>query len=218
MSIRVLVADDHRMIREACRMMLTPIIDIDVVGEASTGNEALVEIDRLQPDILLIDIGFPDINGIEVVQKAIKQMPNLKCIALSEHTERIYVEGMLKAGAKGYVVKTEGAKELVDAIETVCLGEIFLSPKVTQIFVRRLHDDGTHQPPPHSVLGKREIEVLRLLAGGKRSSDIAKTLNIALGTVEVHRRNIRQKLGIQTIADLIKYAINEGLVASKNNI
>ena len=216
MAIKIALVDDHRMFREALREQLQLEDDMEIVAEASSGAETLDRMEEAHPHILIIDITMGDMNGIEVVRRISKRYPAIRAIALSGHAERIYVEEMLKAGAKGYVVKTCGTRELVSAIRAVHAGNTFLSPEVTQLLMRRMWDEGgdTAQVPPPNVLGNREQEVLRLLASGRRSAEIAQRLNIAVATVEVHRRNIKHKLGLHSVAELTGYAIKEGLIAS----
>lgn len=214
MNIRVMLADDHRMFREALRVPLAAEPDIEIVAEASTGAETLAAIDGAAPDILVLDIGLPDTNGIEVARHAARRHPSLGIVALSGYADRLYIEEMLKAGAQGYVVKSAGADELIAAIRAVAKGRSFLSPDATQIMVRRIHGDREPAVPPPTVLGRRELEVLRLLAEGRRSAEIAATLGITVATAEVHRRNIKQKLGLHSVAELTRYAIREGLISS----
>lgn len=214
MTIRVVLADDHRMFREALRVPLGAEPDIDIIGETDTGADTLAALDLACPDVLILDIGLPDVNGIEVARAAIKRHPALRILALSGNAEKIYIEEMLKAGAHGYVVKSAGTDELIAAIKAVAVGRSYLSSEATQAMVRHLHVDKESAAPPPSVLGKREQEVLCLLAGGKRSAEIAVRLGIAEATVEVHRRNIKQKLGLHNTADLTRYAIRQGLLSS----
>ncbi|BAE52468.1 response regulator [Paramagnetospirillum magneticum] len=214
MTIRVMLVDDHRMFREALRAPLEAESDMEIVAEANSGADTLASLDLACPDVLVLDIGLPDLNGIEVARTAIRRHPDLRIVALSGFADRIYIEEMLKAGAHGYVVKSSGADELVSAIRAVAGGSSFLSPEATQVMLRHIQSDADTVAPPPSVLGKREREVLVLLAGGLRSAEIAASLGIAVGTVEVHRRNIKQKLGMNRTADLIRYAVHEGLIPS----
>lgn len=211
MTIRIMLADDHRMFREAIRVPLGAEPDIEIIGEMDTGANTLAALDRACPDVLILDINLPDINGIEVARTAIKRHPTLGILALSGNGERIYIEEMLKAGALGYVVKSAGADELIIAIRAVVAGRNFLSSEATQAMIGNIQADRKTATPPPSVLGKREKEVLCLLAEGKRSAEIAACLGIAEATVEVHRRNIKQKLGLHNTADLTRYAIRQGL-------
>lgn len=214
MTIRVMLADDHRMFREALRGPLQAETDLEIVAEANSGADTLAAVDQLCPDVLILDIGLPDINGIEVASRALKGHPGLKIVALSGFADRIYIEEMLKAGAHGYVVKSAGADELVAAIRAVAGGHNFLSSEVTHVMLSHILPGGPSAGPPPTVLGKREREVLGLLAKGKRSAEIASSLGIAVATAEVHRRNIKQKLGMNRTADLVRYAIHQGIVSS----
>ncbi|HIJ61878.1 MAG TPA: response regulator transcription factor [Rhodospirillaceae bacterium] len=214
MTIRVVLVDDHRMFREALRTPLDAEADIDIVGEAATGAAALSALEQLNPDVMVVDIGLPDMSGIELTRTITRLRPGVHVVALSGHADRLYIEEMLKAGAYGYVVKSAGADELIAAIRAVVDGRKFLSSEVTGLMIRHFHEDGPAESPPSTVLGRREIEVLRLLAEGKRSGEIAASLGITVGTTEVHRRNIKQKLGIHSTAELTRYAIREGLITS----
>lgn len=214
MKTRIILVDDHLMFREALRAPLSNAPDLEIIGETGTGAETFAAFERDAPDVLVIDISLPDMNGIEIVAKLTKQYPNVQIIALSGYAERIYVEEMLKAGAIGYVLKSAGVDELISAIRAATKGNSFLSPEIAQLLVRRIRPDGKTKTPPPSVLGKRETEVLRLLSSGKRSAEIAQELGITVATIEVHRRNIKQKLGLYSTAELTSYAIHEGLAAS----
>lgn len=211
MTITVLLADDHRMFREALRFPLAAEPDIAVLAETSTGAETLEAVTRQQPDVLLLDIALPDIKGIEVARRVLRRHPQVRIVALSGYSDRLFVEEMLKAGARGYVLKSSGASELVSAIRAVMAGHTFLSPQLTSLLVRHVQPEGDVPVPPLSVLGRREQEVLCLLADGRRSAEIAEQLGIATATVDVHRRNIKQKLRLRTTAELTRYAIREGL-------
>ena len=213
MTIRVMLVDDHRMFVEALKQSLRGEPDIAVVGVAYSGKETLAALDRDRPDVLVLDIGLRDMNGAEVARHVAKRHPSVRTIALSGHDERPHIEEMLKAGAQAYVVKSGPAQDLISAIRTVAAGHTYLSPEVTQVMVRRFHEDLKGTAPPPTVLGKRERDVLRLLAEGKRSSEICRDLGIALTTVDAHRRNIKQKLGLHSIAELTRYALHEGIIA-----
>lgn len=211
MTIRLMLADDHRMFREALRGSLATEPDLEIVAEAGTGAETLEALARDVPDVLVLDIALADTNGIEIARKVTRLHPSLCILALSGHADRIYVEEMLKAGARGYVVKSAGTDELIAAIRAVAVGHTFLSPEVTRLMMPRSISDTRSTIPPPSILGRREHDVLRLLAEGKRSAEIAACLGISNATAEVHRRNIKRKLGLYTTAELTRYAIREGL-------
>jgi two-component system NarL family response regulator len=195
------------MLRELLSAMLVREPQFEVVGEAGTGGEALALAAKLNPDVMVLDIGLPDVDGIEVARSLKSKLPALKLLALSVHTERPVVQQMLKAGADGYVVKTSALEELVHAIRAVAEGKLYLSPEVTR---DALAAEAAGQPAP---LGSRERQVLALLAEGKRSSEIGQRLGISTATVEAHRRNIMRKLGLHTVAELTKYAIRKGLTS-----
>ncbi|MBF0095440.1 MAG: response regulator transcription factor [Alphaproteobacteria bacterium] len=215
MTIRLMLADDHRMFREALRGPLSAEPDMEVIAEAGTGAEVRSVLARTQPDVLLLDIALPDVSGIEIAREVTKRYPLVRILALSGHADRIYVEEMLRSGARGYVLKAAGGGELIAGIRAVASGRGFLCSEVTRLMMPQMIDDDTRSAtPPLSVLGKREREVLRLLAQGKRSAEIAAMLGISSSTADVHRRNIKRKLGLFTTADLTRYAIHEGLCSS----
>jgi two-component system NarL family response regulator len=207
MSIRIALAEDQRLVRELLAALLAREPDFEVVGEAATGAEAIALVARLSPDVLVLDIGLPDLDGVEVARSLRKAQPAVKLLSLSVHAERRFVQQMLKAGADGYVVKTSAFDELVQAIRAVVLGKLYLSPEITR---EALPDEAAEAG---TALGSRERQVLALLAEGKRSSEIGERLQITTATVEAHRRNIMRKLGLHTIAQLTKYAIRKGLTS-----
>ena len=207
MAIRLAIAEDQRMVRELLSALLVREPDLEVVGEAATGTEALALAAQLRPDVLVLDIGLPDVDGIEVARTVKRSLPGVRLLALSVHGERRFVQQMLDAGADGYVVKAAALEELVQAIRVVAQGNVYLSPEITRAALR---GDGTDE---ETALGARERQVLALLAEGKRSAEIAAGLHISPATVEVHRRNIMRKLGLHTIAELTKYAIRKGLTS-----
>jgi DNA-binding NarL/FixJ family response regulator len=211
MSTRIIMVDDHRMLREALRGQLEREPGLTVVAEAGSGQEALDRLVRDQPDILLLDIALPDMTGIEMARKALELLPGLRIVALSGYAERIFVEEMFNVGARAYVVKSAGAHELVIAIRAVMAGHVFLSPEIAVTMIGYSNQTQTSSEPPLTVLGKREQDVLRLVAKGLRSINIAESLGIQPGTVDVHRANIKRKLGLSSTAELVRYAIRQGL-------
>lgn len=206
MTIRIAIAEDQRMLRELLSQLLVREPDFGVVGSAATGGEALALAAQLEPDVLVLDISLPDVDGIEVARNLKKTLPGLKLVALSIHTERPVVQQMLRAGADAYVVKSSALDELVQAIRAVAQGKLYLSPDVTREALSETATEG-------AALGSRERQVLALLAEGKRSSEIGVRLHISTATVEAHRRNIMRKLGLHTVAELTKYAIRKGLTS-----
>lgn len=215
MSIRIILADDHRMFREALRIPLEYEPDLQIVGEAGCGAELLALLEVTAPDILILDIGLPDMNGVEVARIVAEKHPGIRIIALTGYTDAIFLDEMIKAGARGFVVKSAGSEELIFAIRAASAGKIFLSPEMTPGMVRHVPPRDPGAAPPLSVLGKREREVLRLLAEGLSSPEIARTLGISPATADVHRRNIKQKLRLGSIAEMTRYAIREGLISVK---
>lgn len=209
--ITIVLADDHKMFREALKLSLSSVADILLVGEAGSGAETLAAVTATRPDVLILDIALPDMNGIEVAKELKRSFPALGIVALSGYADRMFVEEMLKAGAAAYVVKSAGADELVAAIRAVALGERYMSSDAQNSVMQGLVQKDT---PPRSVLSPREQQVLRLLARGMRSMQIAQELGIAATTVEVHRRNIKEKLGLHSVVELTRYAIREGLAVA----
>lgn len=214
MSIRIMLVDDHLMLREALRGTLNAEPDLEVVTEAGSGREALEKLAQECPDILLLDIALPDMTGIDVAAQALARHPKLLIVGLSGYTDKVFVDEMLKAGGRAYVVKSAGTRELISAIRAVLAGHIFLSPEITRNMLGQHAEDELHATPPLSVLGRRERDVLKLLAQGMRSVAIGAELGIQPATVDVHRSNIKNKLGLRSIAELTRYAIREGLLSS----
>ncbi len=215
MSTTVLLVDDHRMMREGLRMILEQSADVCVVGEAENGRVALAMIERLKPDAVIMDIGMAGLNGIEATRQTRAKYPRTRIIGLSTYTDKQYVLGMLEAGACGYVSKSAAADELLKAIRIVMKGQVYLGPdlakSVIERYIERLNTPGSVPAPALTVLGTREREILQLIAEGNTSRRIAEGLHISVKTVEVHRQNIMNKLGLHSIAELTKYAVREGL-------
>ena len=211
MPITVLLVEDHRLVREAIRDTLDKEPDIRVIGEAGDANSAFERARTLNPDLVVLDIGLPDLNGIEAATK-LKERAGVepKIIALSAYADRRFVTEMLRAGASSYVTKSSAGTELVRAIRAVAAGETYICPEVAGALVSAMRDGPEKAEAPR--LSRREREVLRLIAEGTRSPSIADRLHISLGTVEVHRRNIMRKLGLRSVAELTRYAVREGLV------
>jgi len=211
MSIRIEIAEDQRLIRELLAGVLAREPGFEIVAEAATGREAIALAHSTQPDILVLDVALPDLDGMEVARTLRKAQPKLAILALSIHEEPYFVQQMLRAGADGYVVKSAAVAELVQAIRSVKQGKMYLSPAITRHAVGKnlaLHSSAVAR------LSAREREVLVLIANGKTSAEIAAQLSISVGTVDAHRRNIMAKLGLHTVAELTKYAVREGLTFS----
>lgn len=206
MSVRIAIAEDQRMIRELLAALLKKQSGFRIVSEAGTGREAVKLAQSKRPDVLILDVGLPDLDGIEVARAVRTGSPQTKILALSIHSDERFVRHMLSAGADGYVVKSGALEELVQAINAVTQGKMYLSPGIARQALRGA-------PGGSSRLGRRERQVLVLISEGRRSAEIAARLGISAGTVDVHRRNIMQKLDLHSIAELTKYAVREGLTS-----
>ncbi len=212
MSIRILLADDHVVLRHGLSKSLQAEPDIEVIGLAADGLTAVELARELSPDIIIMDIGMPGLNGIEATRQIVKRSPTVRVIALSMHSAKKFILEMFKAGASGYLLKDCEYDELAAAVRTVASGKNYISPSISGILVETcVSDDPTRKKNAFSVLTDREREVLQLLTEGKSTKEAAKRLGISPKTVEVHRLNIMNKLNIDNIAMLTKYAIQEGL-------
>jgi len=215
MSIRILLADDHRIVRDGLRTLLEKQPDMEVVAEAEDGRTTVNLARKLQPDVIIMDITMPDLNGIDATRKIMTELPSAKVIALSMHSDRRFVSGSLEAGASGYLMKDCAFAELVSAIRSVMSSNrTYLSPKVADIVVKNyVNKFSKNRMPTPPTLTNREREMLQLLAEGKTTKEIASGLHVSIKTVETHRRNIMSKLNSHSVADLIKYALREGLIS-----
>lgn len=212
MSVRILLADDHKIVREGLCSLIEKQPHMEVISEAENGRTAVKLAKKLNPDVVVIDISMPDLNGIEATRQIVAVNPNIKVIALSMHSERRFVMEMFKAGASGYLLKDSAFEELSQAIRAVIANQTYLSPKIADVVVKDyLQKLPESDSSVFSVLTAREREVLQLLAEGNTTKEIAYTLNVSVKTVETYRQHIMEKLNIHSIADLIKYAIREGL-------
>jgi len=207
-----MLVDDHKMIRDGLRALISQHNNMEVIGEAADGKSAVQVARKISPDVIVIDIGMPELNGIE----ATRQITALKCkpkvIGLSMHADRRYVTQMLKAGASGYVLKDSAFEELVQAITTVVKGETYLSPQIAGTLVTEFKrtardDDGS----VFSVLTQREREVLQQISEGVSTKETASALSVSVKTIETHRRQVMEKLDLHSVAELTKYAVKEGL-------
>ncbi|HET9930747.1 MAG TPA: response regulator transcription factor [Polyangiaceae bacterium] len=213
--MRVFLADDHRLLREGLRALLERE-GMHVVGEASSGRELLEELERTRPDLVVVDISMPELNGIDATRRVLAIAPETSVIALSMNGDRRQVLGMLEVGASAYVLKSSAGRELLHAIAEVSAGRKYVSPAIADVLPELPEGKRDSSPMrsselPATALSAREREVLQLVAEGNSSKEIAGKLNIAVGTVETHRRQIMERLGLRTIAALTKYAVREGL-------
>ncbi|HTJ83280.1 MAG TPA: response regulator transcription factor, partial [Polyangiaceae bacterium] len=208
--------EDHRIVREGLRAILDKEAGITVVGEAADGREAIQLVQASQPDVVVMDVSMPGLNGIDATKKILAESPKVRVIGLSMSSDRRYVLEMLASGAAGYLVKNAAGEELVRAIRTVAAGQTYLSPQVSGLVVNALVQGPSPYPQrgartPTTALSTREREVLQLLAEGLTSKDIAARLGVAVSTIETHRKQIMSKLELRSIAELTKYAVRLGL-------
>ncbi len=214
MSIRILLADDHKIVRDGLRALLKNQSGMEVIAEAGDGRSTVQMVQELLPNVVIMDIAMPDMNGIEATRQITATAPNVKIVALSMHSDKRFVAEMLKAGASGYLLKDCAFEELDNAIRAVIANRIYLSPKLADIIIK----DYTRLFPKtefsvFSILTFREREVLQLLAEGKTTKEISSSLNISAKTVETYRKQLMDKLDIHSIAELTKYAVREGLTS-----
>lgn len=214
MTTKIILADDHKIIREGLRSLLDQQADMEVIAETQDGLSTVRLTQKLLPDVVIMDIGMPEMNGIEATRAIVSSAKSVKIIALSMHSDKRFVLEMLKAGASGYLLKDSAFEELVTAIHTVMASQRYLSPKVTDVVVEEYLGNLTrNESTVFTILTVREREVLQLLAEGKTTKLIAATLHVSVKTIETHRQQIMEKLNLRSIAELTKYAIREGLTS-----
>jgi two-component system response regulator NreC len=214
MTIRLLLVDDHAVVRSGLKMLLSGQKGMEIVGEAASAAEALSETERVQPTVILMDIGLPDKTGIEATRAIKMKFPNVKIVALTIHEDEEYFFQMLNAGASGYVPKRAAPEELITAINAAAIGEVYLYPSLAKLLVRDFLS--AERPAEEKVnldgLTEREHEVLTHLAEGSSNEEIATALVISPKTVERHRENIMRKLNLHSRSDLVRYAIRKGII------
>ena len=213
MTIRLLLVDDHMVVRTGLRMLLEGSSDIEIVGEASTAQEAIQAAQSFDPDVVLMDIGLPDMSGIEATRAIKKKSPHIAVVALTIHEDEEYFFQMLDAGASGYVPKRAAPEELITAIREAAAGEVYLFPSLAKLLVRDyLIQDGSKDESTPNQLTEREQEVLTWLAEGASNDQIAVALSISPKTVARHRENIMRKLNLHSRTELVRYAIRKGII------
>jgi DNA-binding NarL/FixJ family response regulator len=207
--IRILLADDHAVVRQGFKMILGAQPDMESVGEAGNGREAVELADRLKPEVVVMDVSMPELNGIEATRRLAESAPHVRVLALSMHKDSVYVREILRAGARGYLLKDSVAGDLVSAVRAIAAGEGYISPQVSNAV---LDDYRRHVTNPIDLLTSREREVLQMLAEGKTNKEIAGVLNLSVYTVDAHRGRIMEKLNVHSINELVRFAVRNGLV------
>ncbi|HLJ14848.1 MAG TPA: response regulator transcription factor [Bryobacteraceae bacterium] len=207
--IRILLADDHAMVRQGFRLILASQPDMEIVGEAGNGRETLDMAEKLKPDLVVMDVAMPELNGIEATRRLAESSPRTRVLALSMHKDSVYVREILRAGARGYLLKDSIDKDLVSAVRAVAKGDGYLSPGVSEAV---LSDYRKHVTDPLDLLTSREREVLQMIAEGKTNKEIAQTLQLSVYTVDAHRGRIMEKLNLHSTGELVRFAVRNGLV------
>jgi two-component system response regulator NreC len=213
--IRILLADDHVVMRRGLRLLLETQPGFSVVAEASDGRQAVEQAQEVRPDVAVVDIAMPNLNGTEAAQRINEALPGIAIVILSMHSDESYVLRALRAGAKGYLLKDSAESDVIDAIRTVSEGKTFFSPEISRMlvedYVREIRTRGVDDS--YELLSSREREVLHLLAEGKSNKEIAGLLNLSPYTIETHRRNLQEKLNLHNFAELVLYAVRKGLIS-----
>jgi two-component system, NarL family, response regulator NreC len=214
-QIRILLADDHTVMRRGLRLLLESQPEFSVVAEASDGRQAVQQAEAMLPDVAVMDIAMPNLSGIEAAQRIASAQPNTAIVILSMHSDEGYVLRALKVGAKGYLLKDSAEGDLIEAIKAVHQGKTFFSPEISKMlvedYVREIRTRGAEDT--YDLLTSREREILQLLAERKSNKEIAQALNISVYTIETHRRNLHEKLNLHSLAELILYAVRKGIIS-----
>ncbi|MFO7461167.1 MAG: response regulator transcription factor [Desulfatiglandales bacterium] len=214
MTVRVLLADDHQIMRQGLRSLINKEPGMEVIAQASNGQEAIKLAFELRPNVILMDVNMPGLNGIDASSQILARLPETKILALSMHSTRKFVLGMLKAGVSGYMLKDCAFEELIHAVRTLMAGQVYLSPKIAGTLIEDYRSlASVRESLSTHLLTVREREVLQSIAEGKSTKEIADSLNLSVKTIETHRRNIMEKLNIRSTAELTVYAIREGIIS-----
>jgi len=207
--IRIILADDHALVRQGFRMILAAQPDMEIVGEAGNGREAVELAEKLKPDLVVMDVTMPELNGIEATRRLATSTPRTRVLALSMHKDSVYVREILRAGARGYLLKDSVDADLLAAVRAVANGDGYLSPGVSDAV---LTDYRRHVTDPIDLLTTREREVLQMIAEGKTNKEIAASLNLSVYTVEAHRGRVMEKLNLHSTGELVRFALRNGLI------
>jgi len=213
MPIKIIIADDHRLFREGLVNLLSDSKDIEILAQAENGMDVIAKSKELNPDVIIMDIGMPVLNGVEATGRLLKELPGIKVIALSMHSDKQYIKGMLEAGASGYLFKNCAYDELIEAIHTVFAGKKYLSDKITEIMIQDYLGKEERMPESDSELTERESEILKLIAEGASTSEISELLFVSVKTIGTHKQHLLEKLNLKTSTDLVKYAIKKGIIS-----
>jgi two-component system, NarL family, response regulator NreC len=208
-KIRILLADDHAVVRQGFKLILGAQPDMEIVAEAGNGREAVELAEKLRPDVAVVDVAMPELNGIEATRRIGEAAPRTRVLALSMHKDSVYVREILRAGARGYLLKDQVDSDLLAAVRAVARGEGYLSPAVSDAV---LNDYRKHVSNPIDLLTSREREVLQMIAEGKTNKEIATVLNLSVYTVDAHRGRIMEKLNLHSVNELVRFAVRNGLV------
>ncbi len=208
-KIQILLADDHAVVRQGFRLILNAQPDMEVVGEAGSGREAVEAAERLKPDVVVMDVAMPDLNGIEATRRISRSLPRARILALSMHKDAVYVREILRAGARGYLLKESFDKDLLAAVRALAKGQGYISPAVSDAV---LTDYRKYVTDPLDLLTSREREVLQMIAEGKTNKEIASSLKLSIYTVDAHRGRIMEKLNLHSAGELVRFAMRNGLI------
>jgi DNA-binding NarL/FixJ family response regulator len=214
-TLRILIADDHDLMRRGVKALLQSHAGWEIVGEAHTGREAVSKAEELKPDVVILDISMPDLNGVDAAKRIRKASPDTEVLILSVHYSDQLIRDILEAGVRGYIVKSDSDRDLVIAVETLANHKPFFTPRATEVMLTNFNSGKTKADLPETMrdrLTSREREIVQLLAEGKSSKEVASSLNISVKTAETHRANIMRKLQLHTVSELVRYAVRNQII------
>jgi len=215
MPLRILLVDDHEVVRRGLTVLLRSRAEWEICGEASNGREAVLKTQKLNPDLVILDIGMPNLNGLEATRQIVKARPETRVLILTLHDSDALVQEVLNAGARGFLLKSDAARDLVTAVEALNNNKTYFTPKVASMVLEgylRKKNGGAEDPAPRAKLTPREREIVQLLAEGKSSREVADALGLSVKTAETHRANIMRKLNLHSVSDLVMYAVRNNIV------
>jgi DNA-binding NarL/FixJ family response regulator len=214
-TLRILIADDHDLMRRGVKALLQSHAGWEIVGEAHTGREAVSKAEELKPDVVILDISMPDLNGVDAAKRIRKASPDTEVLILSVHYSDQLIRDILEAGVRGYIVKSDSDRDLIIAVETLANHKPFFTPRATEVMLTNFNEGKTKADLPETMrdrLTSREREIVQLLAEGKSSKEVASSLNISVKTAETHRANIMRKLQLHTVSELVRYAVRNQII------